>query len=143
MIPRRSPLRRTAWPRNRAPRENRPGSLYEFTYKGKSYALPGRWLVDPEAHDGKRWIAAPQAKPLIRQIVRELADGRCEMHLNAQCWRWTPINAGHAHHGKHCKMGGAHTDDRIWNEAGERLRFWVCPSCHRRHHNALHWSKEA
>lgn len=117
-----------------------PGGEYVFTYAGKDYSLPGRMIVDPKSPDGLRWIATPASYRQIHQIVRELADGFCEVRASQSCWKYVPPSASQTHHAVLKKMGGAHTDDRIWRD-GERIRFLVCPSCHRKLHGQLAWSQ--
>ena len=132
----RKPIRRYG------PRPGTPGGDYIFTYRGKAYSLPGRFLQDPTSPDGRRWIATRESNRVIRSIIRELADSFCELHESSGCWGWTPLESGHAHHAIHKKLGGSFTDDRIW-VAGKRIRFWTCATCHKAHHGKLHWSRRA
>lgn len=117
-----------------------PAGEYTFTHKGKEYSLSGHWINDPTSPDGMRWIATSHAKTTLNRIVYELAGSHCEMQKVSNCWRWVPYGCG-THHVITKKMGGAFTDDRIWRN-GERIRVLSCPSCHRNHHNRLHWSSK-
>ena len=135
--------------RSRIHPKTHPGTVggeYNFTYAGKDYSLPGRFLQDPSSPDGLRWIATRESNRIIRHLVCGMANAQCELEKSEQCWKWAPVDRGHPHHLKHKKMGGAFTDDRIWILIdGEltKLRVWSCPVCHFDHHNHLHWSRRA
>jgi len=118
------------------------GGEYEFLYRGKIVSLAGHYKIDPMSPDGRRWIASREAAKIIRRIVCELADATCELHLDPSCWRWLPLGSGHPHHLRLKKMGGAFTEDRIW-VAGQRVRFWTCPTCHRCEHPGPQWTPKA
>src|SRR5216684_1878653 len=118
------------------------GGEYNFTYGGKDYSLPGRFLQDPASPDGLRWIATRESGRVIRKLVCEMANARCELKTSPQCLKWAPLRNGDPHHVHHKKMGGANTEDRIWVN-GERVRICTCKNCHRDHHNHLHWSRRA
>jgi hypothetical protein len=150
MIPRRKPLNRNrSWLRRGQPREpkrSQPGGEYVLTHRGKQHVLPGRYIVDPTSPDGKRWIAHSSVRPILAQIVFELSGGLCEIKNGPDCWGYAARWNGHPHHVKHKKMGGAFTDDRIFLEIdGQvvRIRVWGCPTCHKNHHNKLHWTGES
>lgn len=149
MIPRRHPLPRSRWT-GRAPRDKRsqPGGEYVFTHRGKEYRLPGKFIQDPTSpsNDGLRWVAHPSAKPTLAQVVFELSGGQCEMTNGPDCWKFAARWNGHPHHVRHKKMGGAFTEDRIFlTIAGQvvRIRVWGCPTCHKNHHNKLHWTAKS
>jgi hypothetical protein len=135
---RRRPIRSVSPKRN----VGTPGGEYDFTYAGKFYSLPGRMIVDPTSPDGKRWVATPGSAKIIRQIVCEMAGECCELEIKSNCWKRAPLQCGHRYHGKHKKMGGAFTDDRIWIN-GKKMLFWSCPSCHTEHHGTPQWSRRA
>lgn len=120
-------------------RPSRPGDEYVFTYKGREYRLPGKFIQENSSPDGLRWIASSAAKTILSAIVRELAGNHCELKESPSCWNFVPFGVG-THHAIHKKMGGAFTDDRIWRN-GERIRLLACPSCHKNHHNKLHWTQ--
>jgi hypothetical protein len=115
------------------------GDEYKFTFQGEDYSLSGRFIEDQQSPDLLRWIATRESNAVIRSIVYEIADGKCEMHRLGNCWKWAPVDRGHPHHLIHKKMGGAYTDDRIW-VCGKRIRIWACPTCHSDHHGNPQWS---
>jgi hypothetical protein len=122
------------------------GENWEFTFEGKAYSLPGRFVQDALAasDDGRRWIAAREAKKTIREIVFAIAQKKCQVRNSRLCWKWAPIHLGQPHHTRHKKMGNAFGDDRIWiivDGVEEQIRVWACPNCHRIHHNALHFGE--
>lgn len=124
-----------------------PGGEYIFTYAGKRYELPGRFVQDPASasDDGLRWIATPESAKVIRHLVCEIAGKQCELATEPHCWKWAPLDRGQPHHLRHKKMGGAFSEDRIWIVVdGEwiRMRVWACPVCHQNHHNRLHWTRK-
>jgi len=121
-------------------RDGVTGEEYVFTFRNQQYRLPGHIRYDQTSPDGIRWIATPASAKVIRMIVCELAERRCELKLSESCWGFLPLNIGHAHHLRRKKMGGAFTDDRIWI-LGQRVRFWTCPTCHRHEDGDLQWSK--
>lgn len=118
-----------------------PGGEYQFRLSGKDYSLPGRFLQDPESPDGMRWVATPDSNKIIRRIVCQMANSRCEWKLVPHCWGYLPLEVGHPHHSITKGMGGAHSDDRIF-VGGEQIRFWVCPTCHRAEHGDVQWSEK-
>lgn len=130
---RRSPIRKVSPKRS----SGTTGGEYTFKHRGRSYSLPGRMLADPVSPDGWRWIATPHSDAVIRGIVSELADKRCEVKVAPNCWGWT-ADLGHAHHVAVKGMGGVHTDDRLFR-CGERIRVLACPSCHRKLHGDVEW----
>jgi hypothetical protein len=139
-------MKRLYAPRRFKPKPGTPGGEWTFTWGGKHYVLSGRYIQDATSpsDDGLRWIASSESVKFINQLVHKIANGQCELKLAPNCWKWAPHGAGHPHHVRHKKMGGAFTDDRIWiSIAGEptQIRIWACPSCHRNHHNRLHWSR--
>lgn len=138
------------WARRRTVRPKRtegiPGGNWDFELNGQTYSLPGKFVQDARSgsDDGKRWIATRESNREIRRIVCELAGKECQLHKADNCWKWAPVHLGQPHHVRHCKMGGAFTDDRIFIFVdGERtvIRVWSCPTCHRQHHNPLHWGE--
>jgi hypothetical protein len=115
------------------------GGEYTFDFHGRRYSLPGRWLADPVSPDGWRWIATPHSNAIIRGLVAQIADRHCELKLGKDCWGWTPVDSGHPHHVVTSRMGSAFRDDRLFRN-GDRIRIWVCPSCHRKRHGDVQWS---
>jgi hypothetical protein len=120
------------------------GGEYIFEHAGNTYVLNGKFVNDPRAPEGIRWIATPESNRVIRVLVCEIADSRCELRTSPDCWGRVAPWKGHPHHRVHKGMGGANTDDRIWVMVdGEkwRIRMWACPACHREHHGVPRWSK--
>jgi hypothetical protein len=129
------------------PKPGTPGGEYNFTWRGKAYSLPGKFVQDAESasDDGLRWIAAKESKSIIAGLVCQIADDYCELHEAKGCWGKVPRFVGHPHHVRHKKMGGAQTDDRIWIAVdGDwvRIRVLACPTCHAQHHGEPRWSQK-
>jgi hypothetical protein len=119
-----------------------PGGEYNFEFQGRAYSLPGRILQDPTSPDGIRWIGTPESNSIIRALTAQLAGKQCELKITPNCWGWTPLGTGHPHHVVTKGMGAAHADDRLFR-CGERIRVWICPSCHRKQHGDVEWSQTA
>ena len=84
--------------------------------------IPGHWIEDPTAIDGRRFIASRHAIARLRARMRDAANGRCE-ECGATCWY------GERHHvwGRGC--GSGKREDR-WKIGGIRPVLWLCHDCH-------------
>lgn len=140
-----SPSRRWLRPKKKE-KPSKPEGRYIFDIGSKHYELDGRYVQDAESpsDDRLRWIANAASNKIIRWLTNSLANSRCQLEKNRQCWKFTPLDKGHPHHVIHKKMGGAFTDDRIWLMIGGekvQIRVWACPYCHQEHHGRLAWGE--
>lgn len=97
---------------------------------GEYQGIPGHWMAG-------RWIATHYGWGKIRNLVRELAEGRCESRKlaelgllddNNECainLQWFDV---HHRFGR----GGGKRDDRPRLDNGEQNLFAVCRACHSR-----------
>lgn len=90
--------------------------------KGEWEGIPGEWIDDATAIDGRRFVAAPYAIREMRHRMRLAAKNRCEY-----CMDWA--YHGERHHVFGRGMGGGKKEDRPV-VAGVRFVLWTCRTCH-------------
>jgi len=88
--------------------------------KGKWAAIPGEWVDDATAIDGRRFVASPHGVRLLRSRMAQDAHGRCELCGGMGTDR---------HHVYGRGFGGSKTEDRpVVN--GVKFIRWLCRRCH-------------
>lgn len=84
--------------------------------------VPGEWVDDSTAIDGKRFLASRRGVTILRSRMREAAKGRCEW-CRALTW------FGDRHHVYGRGAGGGKREDRPWILAVQFV-VWLCRECH-------------
>lgn len=95
--------------------------------KGEWERIPGWWLDDLASPDKKRFIATHYGWDQVRERVKEIAKGRCELNLSEHCAGATLYLDTHHRRGR--GTGGSKRDDRIWIVGVRNLKA-VCRPCH-------------
>jgi hypothetical protein len=88
--------------------------------KGKWQNVPGKWVDDSTAIDGKRFVASARGVQILRFRMSQERQGRCELcqHMGTD-----------RHHVYGRGIGGGKTEDRpVVN--GVKFVLWVCRKCH-------------
>lgn len=93
--------------------------------KGDWEGIPGFWLDDSVSPDGKRFIATHYGWDKVKERVKTIANGRCELNLAADCQGSTFWLDTHHRRGR----GGGKRDDRIFI-SGKRNLIAGCRACH-------------
>ena len=93
--------------------------------KGEWEGIPGHWLRDSQSPDGQRFIATHYGWERIRDRVKELAHGQCELNIAEDCQPRTYWLDTHHRRGR----GGGKRDDRIVI-LGKRNLVACCRQCH-------------
>lgn len=90
--------------------------------KGDWEGIRGKWIEDPTAIDGQRFVATPYGVREMRQRMRIQVQNRCEFCLQVAYY-------GDRHHVFGRGAGGGKKEDRpIVN--GVRFVVWCCRACH-------------
>ena len=84
--------------------------------------IPGRWIDDSTALDGRRFVASDYGFNKLRARLRTLAQYRCEL-----CGRYCP--RGDLHHVYGRGLSGGKREDR-WKVGTERFLKYLCRICH-------------
>lgn len=88
--------------------------------KDKWQGIPGRWIDDSTAIDGRRFVASPHGVRLLRFRMAQERHGRCEL---------CPGMGTDRHHVYGRGFGGGKTEDRpVVN--GVKFVQWLCRRCH-------------
>lgn len=93
--------------------------------RGEWNGIPGFWIDDPQSPDGKRWIATHYGWDRVKERVKEIANGRCELNLSENCQGANYWLDTHHRRGR----GGGKRDDRI-TILGKRNLMACCRTCH-------------
>ena len=93
--------------------------------KGTWHGIPGYWIDDQASIDGRRWIATHYGWEKIQALVKQEAQGRCELNLSDNCASATQWGDTHHVYGR----GGGKREDRLQVEGIQMLKF-ACRSCH-------------
>jgi uncharacterized protein YlaI len=86
--------------------------------------VPGKYIDDPTAIDGKRFVASIHGWRMIVSLVRNIANGRCQ-----SCGVGT--TNGDSHHVYGRGAGGSKREDRA-NVNGTTFLIYLCRLCHER-----------
>jgi len=88
--------------------------------KGKWQNIPGKWVDDPTAIDGRRFVASTRGVQLLRSRMAQERQGRCELCSGMGTDR---------HHVYGRGFGGGKTEDRpVVN--GVKFVRWLCRRDH-------------
>lgn len=90
--------------------------------KGDWEGIPGQWITDFSAIDGRRFVASPAGVSKLRVRMSEQAKKRCEI-----CGNW--CYSGDRHHVYGRGIGGGKKEDRP-EINGIRFVLWVDRRCH-------------
>lgn len=90
--------------------------------KGDWEGIPGNWIDDATAIDGRRFVAAREGIYEIRKRMRLLAKNRCEFCQNR-------AYSGDRHHVFGRGLAGGKKEDRPV-VMGVRFVVWTCRTCH-------------
>lgn len=85
--------------------------------------IPGKWIEDATAIDGKRFVASRSGITKLRQRMKEAAGNRCE-----ECRAFTHFGERHHIYGR--GMGAGWIEDRP-TVLGVVFVVWLCTECHR------------
>jgi len=88
--------------------------------KGKWQGIPGEWVDDPTAIDGRRFVASAHGVRLLRARMAQERQGRCEECSGMGTDR---------HHVYGRGFGGGKTEDRP-SVNGVKFVRWLCRRCH-------------
>jgi len=86
--------------------------------KGTWQNVPGKWVEDTTAIDGRRFVASEHGVRILRARMAQDAHGRCEL-----CG-----GMGIDRHHVYGRGGGKKEDRPIVN--GIRFLLWICRRCH-------------
>jgi hypothetical protein len=88
------------------------------------HGIPGKFVTDPTAPDGRRFIATHYGEKLLLERMRENACSACELCLQ-------PTHYGQRHHIYGRGFGSGKREDR-WEVEGIVFVIYICGSCHRK-----------
>jgi len=90
--------------------------------RGYWEGIPGEWIDDDTAIDGRRFVATLYGERKLRALMKQAAGRRCE-----ECEKYT--HDGQRHHVYGRGFGGGKREDRP-EVQGIRFVVWLCGSCH-------------
>ena len=88
--------------------------------KGRWSGIPGEWIDDSTAIDGRRFVASHRGVTILRSRMAQERQGRCELCSGMGTDR---------HHVYGRGFGGGKTEDRP-SVNGVKFVQWLCRKCH-------------